>query len=105
MSIPLALLLAAQPAVPAAGRPIAEPIVVTANRLDAVRFNLSINRLTGQMKCTVARSSGRPEIDAYMCDVARFCAQTHRNKRVAIEQCITDRKSVYLHDRQAERGR
>lgn len=102
MLIALSALVALQ-AAPSAAAPPGEPILVIASRLDAVLFNLSLNRVTGQMKCTIARSSGRPEIDAYMCDVARYCARTSRKSKAAIEQCIADRKKAYL-ARSAERG-
>ena len=73
-----------------------DPIVIVANRLDRVRFNLSVNRLTGDMKCTVARSSGEPQVDSYMCETARYCARISGKTRAAIEQCITGRKQAYL---------
>ena len=73
-----------------------DPIVIVASRLDRVRFNLSVNRLTGEMKCTVARSSGESAVDTYMCETARYCARTSRKTRTAIEQCITERKQAYL---------
>jgi hypothetical protein len=101
MLLTLTVLLVSQPAAPA---PAEDPIVITSNRLDAVRFNLSVNRLTGGMKCTVARSSGDAAIDSYMCEVARYCAQTSRNTRTAIEQCIAERKKAYLARYAAERG-
>jgi hypothetical protein len=96
--MPLALMLIAafqSPAVSAAP-PAEEPIVVVASRLDAVRFNLSVNRLTGAMRCTVARSSGDAAIDSYMCDVARHCARTSRKVAAEIERCIKARKADYL---------
>lgn len=93
MLLAIALILAVQDAPTS---PADDPIVITANRLDAVRFNLSVNRLTGDMKCTVARSSTDPAIDAYMCEVARYCARVSRKTRSAIEQCIDDRKKAYL---------
>jgi hypothetical protein len=99
-----AVLLALQAPPVAAVPPGPEPIVVVANRLDSVRYNLSVNRLTGQMKCRVARSSGRAAIDAYMCDVARYCARTARQTRPAIEQCIAERKRSYLSRYVQQRG-
>ena len=90
------LLLTLQAAAPALPPPAEEPIVIVANRLDRVRFNLSLNRLTGAMKCRIARSSGNPAIDRYMCDVARYCARTSRPAASAIEQCIAERKRAYL---------
>ena len=96
MLLTIALALLSQGPAVAAGPPGGEPITVIASRLDAVRFNLSINAVTGQMKCRIARSSGNAEIDAYMCDVARYCARTSPKKRAAIEQCIADRKKAYL---------
>ena len=56
MLLALAALLVSQ--APAAAPSAEDPIVITSSRLDRVRFNLSINRLTGRMKCTVTRSSG-----------------------------------------------
>jgi hypothetical protein len=96
MLIALVLFATAQVSVEPVTAAGEDAIVITANRLDRVRFNLSINRLTGEMKCTVARSSGEPEVDSYMCETARYCARTSRQTRAAIEQCITERKQAYL---------
>ena len=101
MPLVLAALLALQ--APAAAPPAEDPIVITSNRLDKARFNLSINRLTGRMKCTVSRSSGDPKIDTYMCDVGKYCARTSRKTRPAIEQCIAEQKKAYLARFAAER--
>jgi hypothetical protein len=96
MLVVLALLAGLQAPPRSAAAPSEDPIVIVANRLDRVRFNLSVNRLTGEMKCTLARSSGEPAVDAYMCETARYCARTSRKTRAAIEQCITGRKQAYL---------
>lgn len=96
MVLVAALILALQTAPAPANAPADDPILVTSSRPDAVRFNLSVNRLAGEMKCTVARSSTDPAIDAYMCDVARHCARTSGKTRAAIEQCIGRRKQTYL---------
>jgi hypothetical protein len=96
LALVIAVALQAAPATPSTD---GDPIVIIANRLDAVRFNLSVNRLTGEMKCTVARSSRDPAIDSYMCEVARYCARTSRKTRAAIEGCIAARKKAYLDSR------
>ena len=102
MLLALAALLVSQ--APAAAPSAEDPIVITSSRLDRVRFNLSISRLTGRMKCTVTRSSGDPAIDAYMCEVGKYCARTSRKTRAAIEQCIAEQKKAYLARFAAERG-
>jgi hypothetical protein len=48
------------------------------------------------MKCRVAQSSGSPRIDAYVCDVAKYCAKSSGKTRPAIEQCIAGQKQAYL---------
>ena len=103
MSLVLAMLLAFQATPGTAPPPGEDQIVIAANRVDRVRLNLALNRLTGEMKCTVARSSGEPAIDSYMCDVARYCARTSRKTQTAIEQCIAERKKAYLARQSAPR--
>ena len=96
MSLGFVILVSIQAASPGLPPPTDEPILVVASRLDRVRFNLSVNRLTKAMKCRVARSSGNPAIDTYMCDVARYCARTSKQTSSEIERCIAERKQAYL---------
>jgi hypothetical protein len=92
----LTVLLAVQAPGEAAATPNSDTIIVVASRLERVKFNLSVNRVSGEMKCRIGRSSGNTAVDGYMCDVAKYCAKTAPKNRQAIEQCIGEQKQNYL---------
>lgn len=72
----LTLLLAAATPGQAVPPPVSDDIVVMGQRLKRFRFVTKTDRRTGIRRCIVKRSSGDPQLDAYICQGALACART-----------------------------
>jgi hypothetical protein len=92
----LALLYISLVQVTASPEPTPEEVIVTGERLNRTRYNLSINRLTGAMRCRISRSSGDAIVDRAVCDIARHCARRAGLRREAIEACAEERRRQFV---------
>lgn len=81
----LAMLLLAQ-AVPEAP-PVADEVVVTANRLRRLRMVTREDKRTGAVRCVFKRSSGSAALDAEVCAAVLAC-DPHSRPVAAVRACV-----------------
>ena len=73
-----------------------EDVVVIARRMDAVTYAAKVNPRTGAIRCKITISSGDPQIDWQVCEIARVCAAIKPRTREKIEECVLIRKREFL---------
>lgn len=92
----LAVMLLATMQVAPLQEPTPEEVVVTGSRLRRAQYGMSVNRITGAIRCRISQSSGDPAIDRAVCDIGRHCARTARRTREAIEACVEERRRAFI---------
>ncbi|HEX8512128.1 MAG TPA: hypothetical protein VF688_03385 [Allosphingosinicella sp.] len=85
------LLLAGQPAVPAAASPRPEnDIVVIGQKVRKIKFRIKLDK-AGRTVCRITRTSGDSEIDSLACDAARPCVRPDIVTKAAMTACLEPR--------------
>lgn len=91
-------LVQAGPAIPPPpiANPRADEMAITARKLRAVEFGVTLDRKGRVKDCRITKSVGDPAFDGFWCDAAHACSDEGQISADAMKACLKTREDDFL---------